>query len=78
VILIISISIVSCVKFEIILLQFQLKSFFFISESQPSAVLNKLLERVIVNAPEGALGTQDCPQAVMLFKPEEVDYTVIM
>jgi len=34
-----------------------LKSFFFISESQPSAVLNRLLDRVIFNALGGVLGT---------------------
>jgi len=59
--LIIGISKVSRVKFEIILLRFQLKSFFFILESQPSVVLIKFLDRAMFKAPEGAFSTGDRP-----------------
>jgi len=55
----ISISVVSRVEREIILLRFQLRYMVSVLESQPSAVLMYVLNKQMFNAPEGALGTRD-------------------
>jgi len=57
--LIISISVVSCVEREIILMRFQLRSMISVPESQPSAILIYVLETEMFNAWEGMLGTRD-------------------
>jgi len=72
--LIISISVVSHVESEIILLQFQLSYMIAITESQPSAVLNNVLNKEMFNAPDGTLGTRDRQQAAMLDKANDADY----
>jgi len=64
--LIISISVVSRVKSEIILLQFQLIYMISVPESQPSAVLIYVLNKEMFKALEGVLGTRDRQQAAML------------
>jgi len=54
-----SISIVLCVKLEIILLQFQMRYLFLIPENQPSAVPLHVLNKEMFIAPKGTTGTRD-------------------
>jgi len=72
--LIISISIVSCVESEIMLLLFLLIYMISISGSQPSAVLIYVLNKEMFNAPEGALGTQNRQSAAKQDKPKDAGY----
>jgi len=57
----ISISIVSRVKHENLLLPFQMKNIVFFLESQSSVVQQHILDRGMLSAPEGVIGTGDHP-----------------